>query len=70
MAKIIKLVIGVLASLFAAVHVYSLIGKLINSSGAAGEFAISTYMGHVVGVAVGLLIAVLCFRSKKTAKAD
>ncbi len=70
MGKAIKVVIGVLASLFAVMHAFSLIAKLIYGSGAAEGLAISTYMGHVTGVATGLLIAVLCFRSKKAAKAE
>lgn len=70
MVKVLKIGFGLLASLFALLHVFALIGMLINGSDTAETFAASAYMGHVVGIAVGLLIAVLCFRGKKSAAAD
>jgi microcystin-dependent protein len=64
--KALKTVIGVLASLFAVAHVFALIGALVGQNGGTETFAVPALMGHVIGAAIGLLVAVLCFRKKKT----
>lgn len=58
----IKTVIGVLGALFALAHVVAIIMALLGPSQYEGTFAISSYMGHVVGIAVGGIIARVCFK--------
>lgn len=66
--KVIKLIIGALGSLFAIAHGVALVGMLINGTDVVEPFTASAYAGHGVGIATGLIIAILCFRGKKNGK--
>jgi hypothetical protein len=53
--------IGLGASLFAVLHVFALVGDISSGAG-AGLYGPTRLLGHVVGIAIGLLIAIVCFR--------
>ncbi len=63
--RIVKTIIGILASLFASAHVVALINVIIDGSDVAKPFEASVYAAHGIGIAIGLLIAIVCFRGKK-----
>ncbi|MEZ6192184.1 MAG: hypothetical protein R3C45_12970 [Phycisphaerales bacterium] len=54
--KALKMVIGVLASLFTIAHVFALIGALVGQSSGSETFAVPALMGHVIDAAIGLLV--------------
>lgn len=66
--KVFKIVIGVLAAIFAAAHIIGLASALIAGTINFGSsFAASYIGGRVFGIFLGAAIAIACFRSKKTA---
>ena len=66
--KVFKIVIGVLAALFAAAHIIALAWALVAGSINFGSpFAASDIGGRVFGIFIGAAIAIACLRSKKTA---
>ncbi|MDR1146740.1 MAG: hypothetical protein LBK71_11490 [Verrucomicrobiales bacterium] len=62
--KILRYVIGSLAALFALAHLIALLSKLISGE-TAGDYTVTVYMAHLVAIAIGLIIAILCFRNKR-----
>lgn len=62
---IIKYIFGALGVLFALFHLIEILHKLANGTH-AGDLAVSMYMGHVTGICIGIIVAVVCFRSKKS----
>ena len=67
--KVVKVIIGVLAALFALAHALGLI-LVILKGGDSSSFAFSRYMGRIGGFAFGLAIAVACLKPKKSPKKD
>lgn len=59
--KALLALIGIGALLFGGAHAFALVGKLSSGAG-PGAFGPTALLGHVVGGAVGLLVAVVCFR--------
>ena len=60
--KILKIIIGVLASLFAFAHVIALMIAIVGPRQYEGALEISRYGGHILGICIGAIIALLCFR--------
>ena len=60
--KIVKIIIGILASLFVLLHLAS-IPQAVQTI--QGEMAISQWIGKIVAIIVGVLVAIWAFRTKK-----
>lgn len=66
--KVIKLIIGILAALFAVAHVIGLTSALVMGQINFGSsFAASYIGGRVFGIFLGAAIAIACLRPKKAA---
>jgi len=66
--KVVKLVIGILAALFAVAHVIGLASALITGHINFGSsFAASYIGGRVFGIFLGAAIAIACLRPKNAA---
>jgi len=66
--KVIKLIIGVLAAMFAAAHIIGLVSALSAGHINFGSpFATSYIGGRVFGIVIGLAIAIACLGPKKSA---
>ena len=59
--KVLLGLLGLVALLFAGMHAVSLVGAFL-AGDVAGVFGPTRLLGHVVAGAVGLPVAVLCFR--------
>jgi hypothetical protein len=62
--KVLKIIVGVLASLFAFAHAVALIVAIIGPRRYEGALELSRYGGHIFGICFGAIIAVLCFRRR------
>jgi hypothetical protein len=61
----VKYLIGALGAVFALMHIVEGGQKLMRGA-TAGQYTISIYAGHLIGICIGLAIALLCFRSPKS----
>ena len=59
--KVLLGLIGLAALAFGGMHVLGLISDM-NSGAGIGQFGPTRLLAHVVGVAFGLLVAIVCFR--------
>ena len=59
--RVVKYLIGVVGVAFALAHVVQGVQKLIKGT-TAGEFTASVYAGHLAGMVVGTIVAIVCFR--------
>ncbi len=66
--KTVKYVIGGLGIAFAILHVVIGAQKLFRGT-TAGEFTVSMYAGHIFGICVGAIVAVVCLRKKPPGRA-
>jgi hypothetical protein len=66
--KVIKIILGTLAALFAIAHIIGLILSLANGSIDLGSsYAAGNIGGRAFGICIGAAIAIACFRTKKSA---
>ncbi len=63
--RILKTIIGILASLFALAHLISLVAAITGPRQNQGAFEVSRYAGHILGLCIGLIVAVWCFQRRK-----
>lgn len=57
--KAVLIVVGIAGVLFCGMHALSVMGTLM--MGIDGQYGPTKLLAHVVGVAIGLLVAVVCF---------
>jgi len=62
---IIKSIIGIVAFLFAGCHVLALLLSATTGSFNDQPFGVTALVTHGVGIAIGLLVGLFCFRGKK-----
>lgn len=66
--KVVKLIIGILAALFAVAHVIGLASALVTGHVNFGSPYAAGYLGgRVFGIFLGAAIAIACLRPKKDA---
>jgi len=64
--KILKIIVGTIAGLFALAHIISLASNLITGSiNFSSAYAAGQIGGSVLGICLGTAIAIACFRKKK-----
>ena len=64
--KVLKLIIGVLAALFALIHAYLLAMAAFGPRHYEGAFEISRYGGHLLGFCIGAIVALVCFQRRRS----
>lgn len=57
--KILKLIVGILAALFAVMHVVTIFTQGMPTG---GSYASGYWMGKIAGIAIGAAIAIVCLR--------
>ena len=62
--KAVKIIVGVLASLFAVAHVVGFFVAVMGHRRYEGTLEYSRYFGHIVGLCVGVAVAIACFRRR------
>ncbi len=63
--KVIRIIIGVLAALFALAHVAELPVFLERLETVPQDLRFSTWAGKFAAIVIGLAVSVTCFRKKK-----
>lgn len=65
--RVVKIIIGILASIYAVSHLVVLVRKLSEGTIAPDSaYATGQLIGSVFGLCLGAIIAFVCFRRKKT----